>query len=313
MDAKKTHQSTLPWQHPKLSSEDPKALGLIKTIMGSPTYRVAELDSDFIASYEARGVRLELDYLKTELAMAKFGIKHTIVIFGSARIVEYETAMNRLHTIQKELNSNPKSKELLEQMHIAERMVEKSIYYDDARLLGNYIGKSGKSEEDCRVTLMTGGGPGIMEAANRGAYDVGAKSIGLNIKLPHEQYPNPYITPELCFQFHYFAIRKLHFLNRAKALVVYPGGFGTFDELFEILTLVQTHKTEPIPIVLVGESYWNKAINFEFLKEEGVIAPKDLEIFKVVENAEDAWKHILNWHEAKKAPLFEKGEKNGRK
>ena len=313
MKTTKTDQSIFPWQHPKLSCEDPKALELVKTIMTSPTYRVAEMDSGFIASYEVRGIRLELDYLKTELVMAKFGVEHTIVVFGSSRIVEHKTAMDRLRVIQKKLDLNPKSKELLEQMHIAKRLVEKSIYYDDARKLGSYIGKSGKSEEDCRVTLMTGGGPGIMEAANRGAYDVGAKSIGLNINLPHEQYPNPYITPELCFQFRYFAIRKLHFLNRARALVVYPGGFGTFDELFEILTLVQTQKSEPIPIVLVGESYWNKAINLEFLKEEGVIAPKDIEIFKVVENAADAWNHILNWHEAKRVPLFEKGEKNGRK
>ncbi len=297
-------QSILPWQHPKLSSEDPDALKLIENIMSSPTYLVAELDSDFMNSYEARGIRLELDYLKTELAMAKFGILHTIVVFGSARIVEHKTAISQLHIIQKELSSNPKSKELISKMRIAERMVEKSVYYDDARELGKYIGKSGKNEEDCRVTLMTGGGPGIMEAANRGAYDVGAKSIGLNIELPHEQYPNPYITPELSFQFRYFAIRKLHFINRAKALVVYPGGFGTFDELFEILTLVQTQKSKSIPIVLVGKSYWNKAINLEFLEEEGVISSKDLEIFKIVENASDAWKYILNWYELKNRPLF---------
>jgi uncharacterized protein (TIGR00730 family) len=304
MDIKETDQYRFPWQHPKLSDEDPIALKLVETIMNSPTYEIAELDANFMKSYEARGIRLELDYLKAELAMSRFGIEHTIVVFGSARIVEYKTAMKRLNIIQKELDSNPKSKELLEKMHVAERMVEKSIYYDDARLLGNYIGKSGKSKEDCRVILMTGGGPGIMEAANRGAYDVGAKSIGLNIHLPHEQYPNPYITPELSFQFRYFAIRKLHFLNRARALIVYPGGFGTFDELFEVLTLVQTKKSKPIPIVLVGENYWNKALNFDFLKEEGVISSEDSEILKVVENATEAWKYILHWHEKMKMPLF---------
>ena len=304
MDTKKTDQSIFPWQHPKLSDEDPAAFKLVETIMNSPNYEIAEMDLNFMHSYEARGIRLELDYLKAELIMARFGIEYTIVVFGSSRIVEYKTAMKRLELIQKELDFNPKSKELLEKMHVAERMVEKSIYYDDARLLGNYIGKSGKGEEDCRVILMTGGGPGIMEAANRGAYDVGAKSIGLNIHLPHEQYPNPYITPELCFQFRYFAIRKLHFLNRAKALVVYPGGFGTLDELFEILTLVQTKKSKPIPIVLVGEQYWTKALNFDFLKEEGVISSKDIEIFKVLNNATDAWEYILNWYKNIKAPLF---------
>ncbi len=313
MDIKKIDQYTFPWQHPKLSDEDPIALKLVENIMNSPTYEMAEMDEHFMKSYEARGIRLELDYLKAELTMSRFGIEHTIVIFGSARIVEYKTAMKRLKIIQKELNSNPHSKELIEKMRVAERMVEKSIYYDDARLLGNYIGKSGKSEEDCRVILMTGGGPGIMEAANRGAYDVGAKSIGLNIHLPHEQFPNPYITPELCFQFRYFAIRKLHFLNRAKALVVYPGGFGTLDELFEILTLVQTKKSKAIPIVLVGESYWNKMLNFDFLKEEGVISSQDIEIFQIVEDATEAWEYILHWYEEIKIPLFKEGEQNGRK
>lgn len=183
-------------------------------------------------------------------------------------------------------------------------MVEKSIYYDDARMFGRYIGESGKGPDDSRVVLMTGGGPGIMEAANRGSYDVGARSIGLNIRLPHEQFPNPYITPELCFQFRYFAIRKLHFFLRSKALVVYPGGFGTLDELFEILTLVQTQKTNIIPVVMVGKKYWKKAIDFDFLKEEGVITSQDLEIFKIVENATEAWKYILDWHKHKDTHLF---------
>jgi uncharacterized protein (TIGR00730 family) len=143
-----------------------------------------------------------------------------------------------------------------------------------------------------------------MEAANRGAYDVGTKSIGLNINLPHEQFPNPYISPDLCFQFHYFAVRKLHFLNRAKALVVYPGGFGTFDELFEILTLVQTKKTLPIPIVLVSKYYWNRAVDFDFLREEGVVGHTDLEMFSIVDNADEAWDYILKWYEKRETPLF---------
>ncbi len=311
-EKKMEKERKLPWEEPKPKSEDPKALSLVKKIMESPTYRLAEEDPDFMGSYEARGIRLEVDYLKAELAMSKFGIEHTIVVFGSARIRERKTAMSKLKEIQKKVELHPDSKELLSELYSAERMVEKSIYYDDARMLGRYIGKSGKGPQDCRVILMTGGGPGIMEAANRGSYDVGAKSIGLNIQLPHEQYPNPYITPELCFQFHYFAIRKLHFFLRAKALVVYPGGFGTLDELFEILTLVQTRKTTPIPVVMVGKSYWRKLIDFDFLKEEGVIAPEDLDTFKVVDNAADAWDHIIDWHKERETPLFMKGESSGR-
>ena len=297
--------TTLPWEHPKLQEEDPQSLELIETIMKSPTYTMAEQDSEFMNSYEARGIRLELDYLKAELKMKKYGIEHTIVVFGSARIVERKTALKRLRTIEEMVHDNPEDRTLLRELYIAERMVEKSIYYDDARKFGALVGKSGETVEDCRVTLMTGGGPGIMEAANRGAYDVGAKSIGLNIKLPHEQYPNPYITPDLCFLFHYFAIRKLHFLNRARALVVYPGGFGTFDELFETLTLIQTHKSNTIPVVLIGKNYWKKAIDFEFLKEEGVIAPEDLDVFIFADDAEEAWRYIVSWHRNLGNPLFE--------
>jgi uncharacterized protein (TIGR00730 family) len=301
----KTKETTLPWQHPKLEEEDPKSLELIEKIMQSPTYTMAEQDIDFLNSYETRGIRLELDYLKPELKMKEHGIEHTIVVFGSARIVERETALKRLERIEAMLKEHPDDRKLLRELYVAERMVGKSIYYEDARKFGQLVGKSGKAVEDCRVTLMTGGGPGIMEAANRGAYDVGAKSIGLNIKLPHEQYPNPYITPDLCFLFHYFAIRKLHFLNRAKALVVYPGGFGTFDELFETLTLIQTHKTDDIPVVLIGKKYWQKAIDFEFLKDEGVIDPQDIEIFYFADNADEAWEYILAWHRDKGAPLYD--------
>ncbi len=306
------HRSPLPWQKPKPTKEDPNAAKLVKHLLEDPNYRLAEEDSDFLKSYETRGVRLEIEYLKAELTMAKYGIEHTIVVFGSARIREHKTAMEKLKSIQKKVEKNPTSKELLREMYIAERMVEKSIYYEDARMFGRLIGKSGKGPEDCRVILMTGGGPGIMEAANRGSFDVGAKSIGLNIKLPHEQYPNPYITPGLCFQFRYFNIRKLHFFLRARALVVYPGGFGTLDELFEILTLIQTGKTPPIPVVMVGKSYWKKAVDFDFLVEEGVIAPEDIDIFTIVDNAVDAWEHIIEWYKSYDTPLFKEGESNGR-
>ncbi len=297
-------RKNLPWEKPKPTSEEPKALEMIEHIKKSPTYRLAIEDSDFLESDEARGVRLELDYMKAELQIKRYGIEHTIVVFGSARIIEHQTAMKKLQEIQELVDKHPQDRKLLRELYIAERMVGKSIYYEDARRFGQLVGKSGKGKDDNRVILMTGGGPGIMEAANRGAYDVGAKSIGLNIHLPHEQFPNPYITPDLCFQFHYFAVRKMHFLQRAKALVVYPGGFGTFDELFETLTLIQTGKTDDIPVVLVGKSYWEKAIDFEFLKDEGVIAPEDLEIFHYADNANDAWDYIISWHKKRKKPLY---------
>jgi uncharacterized protein (TIGR00730 family) len=300
----KKKERKLPWESPKLEEEDPQARKLVKEIMQSPTYTMAEKDMEFLSSYEARGVRLELDYMKAELKMKEYGIEHTIVVFGSARMAERETALKKLALIEKEVEAHPNDRKRLRALYVAERMVGKSIYYEDARRFGQLVGESGKGADDCRVTLMTGGGPGIMEAANRGAYDVGAKSIGLNIKLPHEQYPNPYITPDLCFLFHYFAVRKLHFLNRARALVVYPGGFGTFDELFETLTLIQTRKTEMIPVVLIGKSYWERAVNFEFLKDEGVIDPDDIDIIHYADNAQEAWDYILSWYKDRNNPLY---------
>lgn len=297
-------EELFPWQKPKSHLEDPNATHLVQELMKSSSYKIAVEDPEFMDSYDARGIRLELDYLKAELAMKRHGVEHTIAVFGSARIEEYQTAKKRLSEIESKLDKDPTCKVTRSLLNTTQRMLEKSIYYDDARKFGSLVGKAGGGAQDCRVTIITGGGPGIMEAANRGAHDVGAKSIGLNINLPHEQFPNPYITPELCFQFHYFAIRKLHFLNRAKALVVYPGGFGTYDELFEILTLVQTKKTAPIPIVLVSKYFWNRAINFEFLREEGVISHNDLDIFTIVDNADEAWKYILSWYELQDIPLF---------
>jgi len=288
----------------KKSKEYSETLEQIKAIINDPTYEVAEEDKNFIYSDEARGVRLQLDYLKAEVKMNKQGIDHTIVVFGSARIVEFDVAMKELKKIEKKLENSPHSESLLSALKRAESMVRKSIYYDEARKFGQLVGKSGKTPEDCHVTLMTGGGPGIMEAANRGALDVGAKSIGLNIELSHEQFPNPYISPDLCFQFRYFAMRKLHFMQRAKALVVFPGGFGTMDELFEILTLIQTMKSPSIPIVLLGKEYWNRVIDFDFLNEEDVIETNDLDMVTYVDNAEEAWEAIVKWHKKNKTPLF---------
>lgn len=240
----------------------------LEAIIHDTAFEVAQEDKAFITSDEARGIRLQLDYLKAEVKMREQGVDHTIVVFGSARTKENEPM------------------------------------YEEARKFGQLVGKNGGNPEDCHITLMTGGGGGIMEAANRGAHDVGSKSIGLNIELPHEQHPNPYISPELCFQFHYFAIRKLHFIKRAKALVIFPGGFGTLDELFDMITLIQTKKTEPIPVILVDKSYWNKVINFEFLYEEGMIAQKDLEIIHYTDCAQNAWNMILEWHTKYATPLF---------
>jgi len=277
---------------------------LLKNIENSPTYKLAEDDKDFLKLYETRGVRLELDYLKAELGMRKYGIEHTIAVFGSARILPQEVAKRKVdELIEKNINGSE-----LKRATIA---LNNSFYYEDARELGKLIGKSGFGVKDNRVMVMTGGGPGIMEAANRGAYEVGANSIGLNIKLPHEQHPNPYITPELCFLFHYFAIRKFHFFQRAKAMVVYPGGFGTMDELFELLTLTQTGSMKQMPIVLVGKQWWNNFLNIEFLLDEGMISQEDLKIFKMVDSAREAWEYIINWYEQKGNPLFSKEESTG--
>ncbi len=214
-----------------------------------------------------------------------------------------------MKVLQQALAAEPENEDLMQRLKVALAIQAKSHYYDEARAFGSLVGASGKGPEDSRVTLITGGGPGIMEAANRGAFDVGAKSVGLNITLPHEQYPNSYITPDLCFRFHYFAMRKLHFLKRAKALVVFPGGYGTLDELFETLTLIQTRSIEPLPVVLVGESFWRKAMNIDFLVEEGVVDAEDRELFWYAETAEEIWHGIQHWHRASGRPLLNNHEK----
>ena len=258
----------------------------------SPSYRLAYDDYDFIMRDELRAVRLQLELLKPELTQLEENIKATVVIFGSARIFDKETITKSAEQTKKKLNLDPTNSELAFKVGVTERLLKKSHYYDEARKLGKLITQSKKINQHS-LTVVTGGGPGIMEAANRGAADVGGKSIGLNIVLPGEQKPNPYITPELCFQFHYFAIRKMHFLMRAVALVAFPGGFGTLDELFEALTLIQTKKIKPIPIILFGEAYWRKLINFDMLVEEGIISPNDLMLFKYAETAKQAWQIIV--------------------
>ena len=300
-----TRREPLPGQRPKPAEEDPDAPQRLKAILASPTYRVADQDVDFLTGDDTRGVRLQVDYLKPEFLLEQHGIIHTIVVFGSTRILEPAAARRKVEQLRDfALARDPGNPEVQRRLAVAERIQAKSQYYDVAREFGRLVGDAGHGSHDSRVVIMTGGGPGMMEAANRGAYDVGAKSIGLNITLPHEQYPNPYVTPDLCFRFHYFALRKLHFLLRAKALVAFPGGYGTFDELFETLTLVQTRTIKPVPVVLVGERYWRQAFNIDFLAEEGVIDPEDRELFWFAETAQEIWDGILHWHEVNGTPLF---------
>lgn len=264
--------------------------------MQSSSFRLAYDDLDFIMRDELRPIRLQLELLKPELAQADLGIKSTIVIFGSARIQGNVEARQALLDAEQAWNEHPDDIELAHNLAIARRIYTKSHYYDEARKLGALISSEAKKRKYPWI-VVTGGGPGIMEAANRGAADVGGKSMGLNIVLPHEQKPNPYITPELCFQFHYFAIRKMHFLMRAIALVAFPGGFGTMDELFEALTLIQTKKVKRIPVILFGQLYWEKIINLDAMVEEGAITACDRELIQYAETAEQAWQLILRGRE----------------
>ena len=255
----------------------------------SSSYRLAYQDEEFILRDELRPVRLQLELLKPELILQENHIESTVVVFGSARITESETAQARLVSAEAEYRKNKNDNALKQKVNIARRALANSKYYEEARKLGSLI--SSNTGKDMLV-VITGGGPGIMEAANRGAHEAGIPSIGMNIVLPFEQAPNPYITPELTFQFHYFAVRKMHLLMRAKALVAFPGGYGTLDELFETLTLVQTQKVNAIPILLFGRGFWERVINFNALVEEGTISPEDLDLFQFVETAEDAWNII---------------------
>jgi len=263
----------------------------------SPSYHLAFADEDFLLKDEMRPVRLQLEFQKPELIQQWEGIQSTIVIFGSARLEEPSQAEKSLQKAERELSVAPEDPALQRQLQLALRRLALSKYYEQARELGRLVSSSCQINGLCNFVVTTGGGPGIMEAANRGAYDVGAKSVGLNIVLPHEQAPNPFITPELCFQFHYFAIRKMHFLMRAKALICFPGGFGTLDELFEALTLIQTKKVKPIPVLLFGREFWGKLLDFDHLIAEGMISHEDREIIRFVESAEEAWSYVCQHYD----------------
>ncbi|WP_028312138.1 TIGR00730 family Rossman fold protein [Derxia gummosa] len=246
-------------------------------------YRMAFADTEFLLREELRPIRMQLELLKPELVQRDLKVESTIVIFGSARIQPRDKALELLEAAREGGDAAA--------IHRAEKRVEMSRYYEEARRFGKLV-TEGSRDLGEPVIVVTGGGPGIMEAGNRGAHDAGGPSMGLNIALPFEQAPNPYITPELCFQFHYFAIRKMHFLMRSVALVCFPGGFGTFDELFEVLTLTQTGKSRRRPILLFGRDFWGKVVNFEALVEAGMIGPEDLDLFHFVETAEEAWEVI---------------------
>ncbi len=269
---------------------------MVENLLHSPSYRVAYKDVDFLSGPELRATRMELELLKAELTLRQHGIRSTVVVFGSTRIVEPAVARKRLELAELQLADTPDDSRRQRAVARAERIVANSHYYETAQHFAELVSTSCQHGDSCDYVVVTGGGPGIMEAANRGAHACGAKSIGLNIRLPHEQVPNPYISPELCFQFHYFAMRKFHFILRAKALVVFPGGFGTLDELFDALTLRQTRRMQEIPIVIFGREYWQRVIDFEYLADEGTIDDADLDLFRYAETAEEAWGMIQGFH-----------------
>ena len=261
-----------------------------------PAYTRPDQDLEFLTRDELRAVRLQLDWLKPEILQQEEEITSTIVVFGSARLPDPTTAEANLASAEAALIEHPHDQSHRQGVTIAKNQLRLARYYDEAREFGRLVSSTCQVKGRCDYVVVTGGGPGIMEAGNRGAADAKGKSIGLNIALPHEQAPNPYITPSLCFQFHYFAIRKMHFLNRAKALVAFPGGFGTLDELFETLTLLQTNVISGISIILMGKEFWEKLINWSLFVESGLISPDDLQLFHYAESAQEAWDIILREH-----------------
>jgi len=251
--------------------------------------RLAFADPEFLVRPETRGIRLQLELLKPDLGQAEHGIDSTVVVFGSARFPSPEQAQIELEQAQLSGDANA--------LALAQRQIRNAHYYDQARLFAQLVAShSAQRRRPERLFIATGGGPGIMEAANRGAHEMGALSVGLNIVLPHEQNTNPYVSPILSYKFHYFAMRKMHFMMRAKALVAFPGGFGTLDELFEVITLVQTRKAKPVPIILFGTDYWKRLVNFDVMIEEGVITAQDLTLFTYADDADTAWDTIRTFY-----------------
>ncbi len=261
----------------------------------SKSYVRAYEDIDFLHTDNLRPMRLQLELLKPEIALRKAKIDNTIVCFGSARIKEKKESAKHIKELEKKLARNKKSTKLKEQLKDAKGLAKLSKFYDIAREFGRLVSKGTRG----KFVVVTGGGPGIMEAANRGAHEVGHRSLGFNITLPHEQEPNDYITPNLAFCFHYFAVRKMHLVIRSKACVIFPGGSGTFDEFFEILTLVQTKKKDDIPMILVGKDYWNEVLNLKKLREYGVVSREDMKMLSIVDTAKEAWIIIKKFYKIK--------------
>ena len=270
----------------------------IAKLQDHSSYRLAFADDSFLMQDELRHVRLQLEYLKPQLVLEQHNISATIVVFGSARFLSPDQAKTAVALAEKQL-AEAGTAQNQQALRRAKKQLDNSKYYTASQQFSALATRYSCCNPDCAMTIISGGGPGVMEAANRGAMDAGGESIGLNIVLPREQQPNPYITPQFCFQFHYFAIRKMHFLQRARALVAFPGGFGTLDELFETLTLIQTRKAARVPVILYDKAFWQKLINFDMLVEEGVISASDLELIQYADTPEHAWQLILDYYQLK--------------
>ena len=278
-------------------SADKEVNDRLDAIMNDPSYELAYLDETFIRREDLRPLRLELELLKPEMLMEEAGIESTVVVFGGTQIAPKEVAEPRLAAAEKAIAASPDDEAAKRELFLAKRVMSKSRYYEECRKFSRIVTEYNLTDDHKgEFIIKTGGGPGIMEAGNRGAYDANGQSMALNITLPFEQTPNSYITPGLCFQFNYFAIRKMHFLLRAKALVCFPGGFATLDELFTTLTLRQTGRMQEIPIILYSKEYWEGIINFQFLADEGVIQDSHLELFQFAESPEEAWQIIKDFH-----------------
>ncbi|MDR2438210.1 MAG: TIGR00730 family Rossman fold protein [Planctomycetaceae bacterium] len=286
------------WADQPDDNTDNTAANNVQRLLDSPSYSLAFLDHDFIRSDYARSIRLQLEMEKPEWFMRQYGIRSTVIVFGSARFISQKKAERLLAETEELLAAQPDNTEVRDAVKTAKLQLETSVYYEWAREFAKIVSEENMQHSSLEngelfdYVICTGGGPGIMEAANRGAHEAGAPTIGLNIKLPYEQRPNPYVSPQLCFQFHYFNVRKLHFMLRAKALVACPGGFGTFDELFEALTLRQTERMQQIPIILLGIDFWKGCVNFNYLVEMGVINRDDLELFHLTDSPQEAWNTI---------------------
>ncbi|KUM52331.1 TIGR00730 family Rossman fold protein [Rheinheimera sp. EpRS3] len=276
-----------------------QSVDAIARLQDHSSCRLAFADNEFLMQDELRHVRLQLEYLKPQLVLEQHNITATIVVFGSARFLSPDQAKTAVALAEKQLAAADTAQNQ-QALKRANKQLDNSKYYTASQQFSALVTRYSCCNPDCAMTIISGGGPGVMEAANRGAMDAGGESIGLNIVLPREQQPNPYITPQFCFQFHYFAIRKMHFLQRARALVAFPGGFGTLDELFETLTLIQTKKAARVPVILYDKAFWQKLINFDMLVEEGVISASDLQLIQYADTAEQAWQLILDYYQLQK-------------